>query len=300
MDWQGRSMPAGKPQPKPKRRHETEFYTMAPRATESVAWPDFARTVETGDIALFSGPSLISWAIKLGELGSSWSHIGMFVREDDGRVRIWESTNADGQVDTITGKAKGGVRLVDAETAIRKYLASGEHAMVVARRLYIDESALGEPKLVDPVGRLPKLRKFMRRVAKLPYEQNPLELVRAADIARMLELVYAWRSKSSYFCSELVACSYIQLGLLPDDTETSRHAGLYTPMDFAQESEDLPFLFDRNTDESLVALGPHLEIVFPDDGGDPMRKPPRRMTRPSRPQLRLDRGIEDAGRRYRW
>lgn len=82
--------------------------------------------------------------------------------------------------------------------------------------------------------------------------------------------------------------------MLPDDTETWRHAGLYTPMDFAQESEDLPFLYDIKTDESLVALGPHLELVFPDAGADPMRTKPRRMTHPARPQLRLDTGIEHA------
>lgn len=81
-------------------------------------------------------------------------------------------------------------------------------------------------------------------------------------------------------------------GLLPDDTETWRHAGLYTPKDFAQESEDLPFLYDMRTNESLVALGPHLALVFPDAGADPMHTRPRRMPRPTRPRLRLDRGIE--------
>lgn len=74
------------------------------------------------------------------------------------------------------------------------------------------DGSAGDPKLADPVGRLPKLRKFMRAVAKMPYENNPLDLVRAADITRWIQLVYAWRSKSSYFCSELVACSYINLG----------------------------------------------------------------------------------------
>lgn len=164
----------------------------------------------------------------------------------------------------------------------------------------------------------------MRQVAELPYEQNPFDLMRAADIARFIQLVYAWRSQSSYFCSELVACCYIKLGLLPDDDspltptagssavaprigapypapatgllpnfpQTTRHAGLYTPMDFAQESENLPFLYDRTSDESLVALGPHLEIVFPQDGADPLRNGPRRMSRPGRAPLRLDPSIE--------
>lgn len=253
-----------------------------------VAWADFAATAETGDIALFSGQSLISDAIKLAELGSHWSHIGMFVRESDGKLRIWESTNADGQIDLISNTPKSGVRLVDAEAAVRAYTKSAEGAMVVARRLYIDEAVLGKPGLVDPVGRLPQLRQFMRRVSHMPYEQNPIDLVRAARIARWIQLIYAWRSNNSFFCSELVACSYIHLGLLPDDDETGRHPGLYTPMDFAQESQDLPFLYDKNTDESMVALGPHLELVFPDAGPDPFRTAPRRMPHPKRPTLRVD------------
>lgn len=263
---------------------------MAPRATKTVAWKDLLATAETGDIALFSGQSMISEAIKLAEMGSHWSHIGMFVRESDGQLRIWESTNADGQVDLISGTPKGGVRLVDAEAAIRAYVNSADGAMVVARRLYIDEAVLGKPGLVDPVARLPKLRAFMRHVSNMPYERNPLDLIRAAEIARWIQLVYAWRSSNSYFCSELVACSYIQLGLLPDDTESDRHPGLYTPKDWSQEAENLPFLYDKNTDESMVALGPHLQIVFPDAGPDPMRTAPRRMTNPRRPKLRVDLG----------
>ena len=268
--------------------HESHAYPMARRATQTVTWEDLAATAETGDIALFSGQSLISEAIKLAEMGSHWSHIGMFVRESTGQLRIWESTNADGQVDLISGKAKGGVRLVDAETAVRSYLASAEGAMVVARRLYIDQAVLGKPGLVDPVARLPKLRAFMHHVSSLPYERNPLDLVRAAEIARWIQLVYAWRSNNSYFCSELVACSYIQLGLLPDDSESDRHPGLYTPKDWSQEAQNLPFLYDKNTDESMVALGPHLQIVFPDAGPDPMHTPPRRMPNPRRPRLRVD------------
>lgn len=289
-------------------------YPMVRRASIAVSWDDFAATVETGDIALFSGQSMISTVIKLAELWSNWSHIGMFVREASGAIRIWESTNADGQIDLISDTAKGGVRLVDAETAIRAYLKSGEGAMVVARRLYIDKAVVDQ---IDPVARLPALSTFMQQVAKLPYEQNPLELMRASDLGRWMNLVYAWRTNSSFFCSELVACSYIKLGLLPDvdgkinpipgrqrlsasnneEDESSwyttlgftRSASNYTPTDFAEESQNLPFLYDPDTNESMVALGPHLEIVFPDlmAGSDPSHTAPKRMPDPVRPRLRL-------------
>lgn len=261
-------------------------YTMARRAELMVAWEDFAATAETGDLALFSGQSLISSAIKIAELGSNWSHIGMFVRTQSGQLRIWESTNADGQKDLLSGTQKGGVRLVDAETAVRAYLASADQAMVVARRLYVDRRVV---PMIHPSKRIPQLERFMKAVQRLPYEQDPVELMRASELARWLELVYAWRSRSSFFCSELVACSYIQLGLLPDENESIRDASLYTPMDFAQESQNLPFLYDAETNQDLVALGPHLQLVFPNDTGpDPMKTTPKRMSQPSRPQLRVN------------
>jgi hypothetical protein len=257
-----------------------------------IAWSDFASTAETGDIALFSGESMISDVIKLAEGGSNWSHIGMFVRLKNGQLCIWESTNYDGQVDLLSKRAKGGVRLVDAETAIRGYIRLAEGAMVVARRLYIDTAVL---ELVNPVGHLPRFRKFMQTVSNLPYERNPADLVRASEFGRWLQLLYAWESKDSYFCSELVADSYIQLGLFPDDSATNatktstgaRHSSLYTPMDFAQESQDLPFLYDTRTGESMVDLGPHLQLVFPDAGADPLETAPRRMPNPRRPSLRM-------------
>lgn len=280
------------------RSYESHTYTMAPRAEIMVAWQDYVKTAQTGDIVLFSGKSLISTAIKfLGELGSNWSHIGMIVVLKDGRVMIWESTNADGQVDQLSHTRKGGVRLVEAETALRAYLASGDGAMVVIRRLYVDQQAI-DSGLVDPAKHIPRLQRFMKAVANLPYERDPIELLRASESARWLQLIYAWRGNSSYFCSELVASSYIQLGLLPADNEptastgaavpSARDASLYTPMDFAQESQDLPFLYDKRTNKDMVALGPHLQIVFPDAGTDPMPTAPRRMLHPTRPEMRID------------
>lgn len=308
-------------------------YIMARRATETIAWADFAKSAETGDIVLYSGQSTISNLIRFAEGWSQWSHIGMIVRQSagdggegeggggEGRIMIWEATTADGEVDLMSGRRVGGVRLVDAEHAIRAYLASAENAMVVVRHLYIDETVLGRE--VDPAARLPDLRRFMDQVAHMPYERSPFEMVRA--LARGLQLITTWRTRSSYFCSELVAQSYMTLGLLrdpdpahpaaappPDEADprggavgavgavggggwlkewfelaSRRSASLYTPKDFAQESQNIPFLYDKRTNADLVALGPHLRVVFPDAGPDPLDTAPPRMGEPRRPALRM-------------
>lgn len=325
-------------------------YIMAPRATKTIAWADFARTAETGDIILYSGQSFISAGIRFAEGWSQWSHIGMVVRQapeprpprspgdDDGedgneengdeggrgRVMILEATTADGEVDLMSGRRIGGVRLVDAELAIRHYLRAAENAVVVARHLFFDEAVLG--KEVDPAARLPDLRRFIAKVAHLPYERNPFEMLRA--LARGLQLITTWRTESSYFCSELVAQAYMTLGLLRDgdpahptaslppyeadprreggapegwldewfELASRRSASLYTPKDFAQESQDLPFLYDKRTNANLVDLGPHLRIVFPDAGPDPLKNPPPRMSAPQRPRLRMHNLVAPRGK----
>ena len=311
-------------------------YIMARRATETIAWADFAKTAETGDIVLYSGQSTISNLIRFAEGWSQWSHIGMIVRQtatapEADRIMIWEATTADGEVDLMSGQRLGGVRLVDAEHAIRAYLRSAENAMIVVRHLYIDETVLGRE--VNPAARLPDLRRFMDQVAHMPYERSPFEMARA--LARGLQLVTTWRTGSSYFCSELVAQSYMTLGLLRDDDPahptaspppdeadprggdgaarapragaseatpptgfggwlkewfelaSRRSASLYTPKDFAQESQNIPFLYDKRTNTDLVALGPHLRVVFPDAGPDPLSTAPPRMRQPQRPPLRM-------------
>ena len=293
-------------------------YIMAPRAERTIAWEDFAKTAETGDIILYSGKQVISELIQFAEGWSQWSHIGMIVRQaaaepgGEDRVLVWESTTADGEVDRISGRRIGGVRLVDAGHAIRSYIRSAENAAVVARHLYIDASVLGRE--VDPAARLPDLRRFMDQVANMPYERSAFEMVRA--LARGLQLVTTARSEDSYFCSELVAQSYMTLGLLrdtdpahptasppPDEAggpppprgwlaewfalASQRSASLYTPKDFAQESQNLPFLYDKRTNADLVALGPHLRLVFPDTGPETLRTAPPNMLHPRKPPLRM-------------
>jgi len=327
-DWRWKKWHKGQEFRKKKENQTSRTYSMVFRADKTIAWNDFAKTAQTGDIVIFAGGSMISKIIgEVAEGMSPWSHIAMLLKTKGKRLLLWESTSIDSQMDLVSKKRRGGVRLVDAETVIRHYLHTSDGAMVVARRLYIDASAV-ERDLINPVSRLPNLRTFIKEVWGLPYESNPLDMARAMVMGRWINLIYASRSESSFFCSELVACSYIVLGLLPNDMNPDNNTdiefalgndnntlsqlkkqknkgdkswldslfnynpkvgrpSLYTPMDFAQESEDLPFLQDEKTGKPLVGLGKHLQIVFPDVGRDPMAESPKYMEDPIRPNLTL-------------
>ena len=263
------------------------------RFDKTVTWQQLKPTIETGDIILFSGQSVLSTAIKVAEGMSHWSHCAMFYVDKDGNVYIWESTNPDGQRDVFNQTLNGGVRLLLAETALRFYLDSAANVEIITRQLFINRKYIGHG-LVDPVSRLPELWKLITATEPLPYEKDLVELARVE--LPVLQLLYAWHSQDSYFCSELIAQAYMALGLLPDKPPERdgilgkiffRHSGLYSPADFSQESQDLPFLYDTTTNENLVGLGPHLRIVFTDRIND-RRNNPLHMAHASRPHLRME------------
>lgn len=268
-------------------------HVLSRRFHKTVTWQQLKPTIETGDIILFSGQSMISMAIKIAEGWSHWSHCAMFYVDKDGNVFIWEATNPDGQRDVFNQSLKGGVRLLDAETALRFYLASAADIEIVTRQLYINQKYIGNG-LVDPVSRLSKLWDLIKATESLPYEKDLVELARVE--LPVLQLVYAWHSQDSFFCSELIAQAYMALGLLPDKPADRggmfanlfyRHSGLYSPADFSQETQNLPFLYDTTNNENLVGLGPHLRIVFTDIIKDPANNPPH-MPHASRPHLRME------------
>lgn len=298
-------------------QHQQEkFYTMTRRAKYAVNWDDVSTAISTGDVALFSGQSVVSEFIKNGQGGTDWSHIGMFVRsEEDDRVLLWESTTYDGLREVMTGKRRGGVRLVDAKECIQHYMVSDDTAKVILRQVWVDEFVKARG-VVDPEARSADLWAFMRRVSGMPYERNFYELGRA--MYGGLGMFWGGRTKKSYFCSELVAESYMVLGLLPyaklDDNHNEiqrmiierqrkdphdgkpfhlpraiwaegRNPSMYTPLDFSQEAQNLPFLYNRHTNRSMVDLGPHFDIVFTTP--DPLKCPPKGMDRPIRTRVRV-------------
>ena len=127
-------------------------------------------------------------------------------------VTLWESTKVSSLVDLDTNVPRKGVQLVQMSSRVEDY--AGEIAVRQLEDDPIDQHALGE------------LMEFRREVEGREYEQDKIELIKAAydgPLGRNAE------DLTSLFCSELVAEAYQRLGL-PNEEKPSNE---YTPADFS-------------------------------------------------------------------
>jgi len=172
--------------------------------------------LKTGDVILFSGKGGISAGIKWATL-SRWSHVGMIVvLPEYDFVTVWESTTLSSLVDLDTKVPRKGVQLVPLSSRIEGY--GGEVAVRQLEGVTFDN---------EDVKKLMELR---RELAGRDYEQDKIELIKAAydgPLGRNAE------DLSSLFCSELVAEAYQRLGLISDDKASNE----YTPADFSEKKQ---------------------------------------------------------------
>ena len=180
----------------------------------SQKYSEIRETLRTGDIVLFSGKGGISAGIKWATL-SRWSHVGMILKlvEYD-FVTVWESTTLSDVADLESKMPRKGVQLVPLSARINRY--DGD---IAVRRLQGVEIG------ADDIRKLMQLR---REIAGREYEQDKIELIKAAydgPFGRNEE------DLSSVFCSELVAEAYQRLGLLAEDKPSNE----YVPADFSEK-----------------------------------------------------------------
>jgi len=146
---------------------------------------------------------------------SSWSHVGMALRLPEWNlVLLWESTGLCDIKDLESGKARKGVQLVPLSERIKKY--QGE---VSIRHLKVQRT----PDMLQ------KLSDFRESVKGRPYEKDKIELLKAAYEGPFGQNV---EDLSTLFCSELIAESYQQMGLLGEEKPSNE----YTPKDFSEEA----------------------------------------------------------------
>lgn len=184
----------------------------------------------TGDIVLFSGKSGISAGIKWATL-NRWSHVGMILRLPEyDFVTVWESTTLSNLLDLDTKKPMKGVQLVPFSDRVNKYQGD-----IAVRQL---------ENIMFTKADIEKLMMLRKRIAGRPYEEDKIELMKAAydgPFGRNAE------DLSSLFCSELVAEAYQTLGLLSE----AEPANEYTPADFSKKGR-LALLRGRLGEEILV------------------------------------------------
>ncbi len=160
-----------------------------------------------------------------------WSHVGMILKlKEYDFLTVWESTTLSNLRDLDTGKLRKGVQLVPLSARVNMY--DGD---IVIRKL--------EGVTFDN-NDIKKLMEFRREVTGRPYEQDIIELIKAAyDGPFGLNT----EDLSSLFCSELVAEAYQRLGLLDESIPSNE----YTPRDFSEKGK-LKLLKGRLSEEILL------------------------------------------------
>lgn len=185
---------------------------------------DACLVARSGDILLFTGTSLEGHIITTVTSGH-FSHIGIIFRDcenpKNNRPLVLEAVmNADEVHDVYTHKRVGGVRVVD----MYEYLTQSKQQCVCIRQLQSKKSLGIEMQFHGLLTGV--MRDMVRQEHGKPYETSFIEFVNAR--LRLFEITT--ETPASYFCSELVAWCYMNIGLLIQEDGPARQ---YLPDDFA-------------------------------------------------------------------
>ena len=169
--------------------------------------------IKTGDIILFSGESTFSKTIRLISR-SKWSHVAIVLSVGEPEMKLcFESVAGAGHLeDYFSGELKAGVHVVSLSGKVEGY-----HGEVAYR-------SLNHPVSSEMYAKLLSFRKTHR---EKKYDWNPIEMIEAAEDRNLFENT---EDLSAFFCSELVAEAFQEIGLFDHVTPSNE----YTPKDFAQ------------------------------------------------------------------
>ncbi len=212
---------------------------------KKVSYDEIHKTLQTGDIILFHGQ------LKSSELteflqGTKWSHVGMAVRPQDigidyPNLLLWESNTLKNLDDAMADKPKAGPMLVDLKTRIQTDKTDGYDNLFQVR--YLDPGILGN----DLDCMHSNLREFIFKVHSDDYPESEMQMFKD-----FFEGKFKNRDPepAKYFCSELIADTYIHMGLLTKDYVPNS----YMPKDFS-DKKSIPLL-----GRASLCNGPYLEV----------------------------------------
>ncbi|MDP4142871.1 MAG: hypothetical protein Q8936_00105 [Bacillota bacterium] len=182
---------------------------------------DIISDLRTGDIVLFKGDWFISKVIQKFE-HSQWSHVAMVVRAEDLGYKdkeyptlLWESTPENDLDDFQLNKKKTGPQLINLHERLHIDFVKKYNDAFAVRHLKVERT----PEMMDKLGR------FIAAAHSAEFPSY-LKFIIEFFEGRLLNVK---PSLDNFFCSELVAESYIQMGLLP----AGRSSESYDPKDFS-------------------------------------------------------------------
>jgi len=222
----------------------------------------------TGDIWLFRGTSRADRAIR-GLTNAPVNHVGMAVALDDLPPLMWHAELGRSLPDMWTGKRQRGVQLHDLRAAVLQWgQRYGQRGWV--RQLSGEQTREHEDGLLRAIARLdgtpfPSTAALAGRWLRGRVPQ----LRHAADAAAADDA-----SLTTAYCAEVVALTFVEMGLLPDDHRPS----WYDPGRF-WSGDDLDLA-------PGFALGGEIEVVVP-PAPDADAAPPAVSAQPRRWRQRL-------------
>lgn len=175
--------------------------------------------VQTGDILLASGGGLFSSIIKY-TARCPWSHAAMIIKEPSiggGDVLLWETTRLAEHMDTLKHKFQNGISL----SPLRDKLTYYDGDYICIRRLTVPEELRKQFAC--------RLKRVLNFDGK-QYDSNFLHMWASFHGAITGSSTIKTYNKPRFFCSELVALTWAEMGLL--DLE-QRPCMEYEPQDFS-------------------------------------------------------------------
>ena len=174
------------------------------RPASSIDLDQAVDLTRTGDLWLFRGRSPADHAIRV-LTNAPVNHVGMAVVVDDLPPLMWHAELGKGLVDVWTGKHQRGVQLHDLRAAVEQWSGRYEQRTWL-RQLDVEVTTEMEDALLATVARLdgtpfPSTAGLAGRWARGRVRRSaPAELT---------------------YCAEVVASSYVAMGLLPADRPTN-------------------------------------------------------------------------------
>lgn len=189
---------------------------------EKVAFDKLAPDMQTGDLVLFNGQYSGSKFIELLE-GSEWSHVGMVVRlPNHEEPLLFESTSLTNLTDVMFQDKKPGPKLVVLKERLEHYgdeLKKFENANFAYRKLTLERT----PEMMQI------LNELMVKLHGIP-DPGFWEMIWDVIKGRIFHIKV---DLDKYFCSELVAQTYMSLGLISQE----KPVNAYMPVDFSDQGK---------------------------------------------------------------
>jgi hypothetical protein len=211
-----------------------------------VKYKNIKGDIKTFDIFLFSGRGKFSAVIECTS-SSKYSHVGIAVNgrdlekmefrpkyafDPDGLYLFHSNKGSvDGTIDIFSGEDASGVQINSLGSVLSNYNGKCFYRPLTLKH--------------DRSHYLKKLGEVIRRNIGKPYEDSFIELCFALFPCNCQST-----DTDTIFCSELVAEVYIDTGIFTEDSDDSNN---YTPVDFSEEVECLPFAHGNGLgNESVV------------------------------------------------